>query len=166
MERTHSTQKQTTLNNQALLVAEPTAGYSATVASPFEIKNEAARPKTIYAAFQHGVHLDAQAPALGTRVYVKCQQGVPPGAAATVQSQTVIRRGRYRYLSYADADRASREFGAGLAVAGLPAQSKVGIFAANETQWQLAALGCFSQSLVVVPLYATFGADAIKYISE
>ncbi len=138
---------------QAVVTAEPEPRYSATITSSFvdEKRLNKRRPKTIWRAFLNGVARNGSAPVFGTRIY--SDSGAEP-------------RGKYIYISYDEAYSAAREFGAGLSAAGLKRQSNVGIFAANETQWQLAALGCFSQALVVVPLYATFGVEAVKFIID
>ena len=42
----------------------------------------------------------------------------------------------------------------------------VGIYAKNCPEWMIGALGCIQQSIVVVPLYDTLGAEAASYIVQ
>jgi len=42
--------------------------------------------------------------------------------------------------------------------------SFVGIYGRNCVQWFTTALGCVSQSMVIVPLYDTLGSDAASFI--
>lgn len=46
----------------------------------------------------------------------------------------------------------------------LPGSCMVGLFSKNRPEWVLAEHGCFSMSVVTVPLYDTLSAQAIHYI--
>ncbi|MEQ2259723.1 Long-chain-fatty-acid--CoA ligase 6, partial [Xenotaenia resolanae] len=40
----------------------------------------------------------------------------------------------------------------------------IGVFAQNRPEWIISELACYTYSMVVVPLYDTLGADAIRFI--
>lgn len=72
----------------------------------------------------------------------------------------------YQWLHYNEALLRARNFGAGLVVLGLPPGSKtyVGIYSQNCPEWILTEQGLYCQSMVIVPLYDTLGAEACTYI--
>jgi len=74
--------------------------------------------------------------------------------------------GDFKFLTYAEAFGIGKNLGAGLTTLGLEAKSNVGIFAPNRVEWVVAQIGCYSQSMAVVSLYATLGNDAVEYITN
>jgi len=48
--------------------------------------------------------------------------------------------------------------------AGYPAQSNIGIYSINIPEWIVVELACYAGNYVVVPMYDTFGEDALSHI--
>ena len=75
----------------------------------------------------------------------------------------------YQWLSYADVQERRRKFGIGLVDvhfrSGISASGYgVGLWSQNRVEWQIADLGCMSQSLFTVSLYETLGPDTTQYV--
>uniref|UniRef100_A0A671LRI1 Arachidonate--CoA ligase n=1 Tax=Sinocyclocheilus anshuiensis TaxID=1608454 RepID=A0A671LRI1_9TELE len=102
--------------------------------------------KTLYEAFQRGLHVSGNGPCLGYR-----KKGQP-----------------YQWLKYKQVFASDRaEFlGSGLIHRGQkPSQeSFIGIFAQNRPEWIIAELACYTYSMVAVPLYDTLGPEALVFI--
>ncbi|KAK5980894.1 Long chain fatty acyl CoA synthetase [Trichostrongylus colubriformis] len=45
-----------------------------------------------------------------------------------------------------------------------PSCDRIGIYAQNREEWLITALGCIQQSIIIVPLYDTLGADAASFV--
>ena len=71
--------------------------------------------------------------------------------------------GPFEFIDYAEALRSVRVIGSGLRLLGASANSTLGLWSSNRIEWMLTALGAFSQSVVVVPMYDTLGDDAMVY---
>jgi len=98
---------------------------------------------TLYDAFQRSVKRNGYASALGWR------EGEGP----------------YRWLTYNDVNRFANEIGSAFVnFCGLAPNGFVGLFSVNRKEWVIVEQGCYTQSLVPVPLYDTLGPDASKYI--
>jgi long-chain acyl-CoA synthetase len=69
-------------------------------------------------------------------------------------------------VDYETVNKEARDFGAGLIGLGAKPRDAVGIWSINRPEWVIAFLGFHSQALKTVSLYATLGADAVKYICE
>jgi len=100
---------------------------------------------TQYECFQHGKRRSNDGKCLGWR----------PGPKA-----------EYKWLTYSQVEDECRRFGAGLVKLGLQKDplSFLGIYSQNSIHWFLAALGCWSYSMSVAPLYDTLGTEACIYI--
>ncbi|XP_043369522.1 long-chain-fatty-acid--CoA ligase 1 isoform X3 [Dermochelys coriacea] len=72
----------------------------------------------------------------------------------------------YEWISYKEVSERAEYVGSALLHRGYkPAPDQyIGIFAQNRPEWVLIEQGCYTYSMVVVPLYDTLGADAISYI--
>ncbi|XP_043401983.1 long-chain-fatty-acid--CoA ligase 1 isoform X3 [Chelonia mydas] len=72
----------------------------------------------------------------------------------------------YEWISYKEVSERAEYVGSALLHRGYkPAPDQyIGIFAQNRLEWVLIEQGCYTYSMVVVPLYDTLGADAISYI--
>jgi len=73
-------------------------------------------------------------------------------------------RGAYKFDTYATVAEQIYATGNGLASLGLDAQSNIGIFSINRSEWMITHLANWSQSYRTVALYDTLGADAVQYI--
>uniref|UniRef100_A0A671LRR6 Long-chain-fatty-acid--CoA ligase n=1 Tax=Sinocyclocheilus anshuiensis TaxID=1608454 RepID=A0A671LRR6_9TELE len=100
--------------------------------------------KTLYEAFQRGLHVSGNGPCLGYR-----KKGQP-----------------YQWLKYKQASDRAEFLGSGLIHRGQkPSQeSFIGIFAQNRPEWIIAELACYTYSMVAVPLYDTLGPEALVFI--
>ncbi|XP_053095970.1 long-chain-fatty-acid--CoA ligase 6 isoform X3 [Pangasianodon hypophthalmus] len=100
--------------------------------------------KTLYEAFQRGLHITGDGPCLGSRL---------PNQP-------------YKWLSYREVTTRAEHLGSGLLSQGCQPNSKqfIGVFAQNRPEWIISELACYTYSMVVVPLYDTLGPDAIRYI--
>lgn len=69
-------------------------------------------------------------------------------------------------MNFNEALLRAKNFGSGLVALGLHPgpQTFVGIYSSNRPEWILFEQGCYSFSLVVVPLYDTLGPDACAFI--
>lgn len=71
-------------------------------------------------------------------------------------------------MTYNEALLRAKNFGSGLVALGIQPgpQSFIGIYSINRPEWILFEQGCYSYSLVVVPLYDTLGPDACAFIID
>ena len=76
--------------------------------------------------------------------------------------------GAYDFMTYAEFVGRARAFGAGLRAAcpWLRDQDRIGIYGKNELNWVVAQHGVYHQNLTLVPIYDTFGEEAVRYIIE
>ncbi|VDK17584.1 unnamed protein product [Anisakis simplex] len=75
----------------------------------------------------------------------------------------------YQYLTYKEVFEKARDFGSALInkLHLKPGdETYLGIYARNCPEWFISAFGCTLQSVSIVPLYDTFGPDAITYILQ
>ncbi|KAG6933528.1 acyl-CoA synthetase long-chain family member 1 [Chelydra serpentina] len=100
--------------------------------------------RTAYEIFQRGLKVSNNGPCLGVR-----KPNQP-----------------YEWISYKEVSERAEYVGSALLHRGYkPAPDQyIGIFAQNRPEWVLIEQGCYTYSMVVVPLYDTLGADAISYI--
>lgn len=73
-------------------------------------------------------------------------------------------KGPYRFLSYDQFMEQVQFFAAGLVKLGMAARDRVGFYAKNSVEWQIAEHGCYTQNMISVALYDTLGPDAVEYI--
>ena len=69
--------------------------------------------------------------------------------------------GNYEWMNYKQAFKISTHFGRGLRALGQEPRTPIAIYAETRAEWILAALGAFSQSIVVSTVYTNLGDDAI-----
>ncbi|TFK09901.1 ATP-dependent RNA helicase DDX3X [Platysternon megacephalum] len=100
--------------------------------------------KTMYEAFQRGLHVSENGPCLG---YRKPKQP-------------------YQWLTYKQVSDRAEYLGSGLLFKGCkPSPDQcIGIFAQNRPEWIISEYACYTYSMVAVPLYDTLGPDAIVFI--
>ncbi|GMT20855.1 hypothetical protein PFISCL1PPCAC_12152, partial [Pristionchus fissidentatus] len=101
---------------------------------------------TLYEVFLRGIQKSADGPCLGERADDKAP---------------------YVFLTYAQVFRHATDFASALVnKLGLKPgnDTNLGIYAKNSSRWFTSCLGAISQSIVVVPLYDTLGADAASFI--
>merc|ERR1719347_1352798 len=69
--------------------------------------------------------------------------------------------GEYEWMNYQQAYQISTNFGRGLRMLGQEPRTPIAIYAETREEWILAALGAFSQSIIVSTVYTNLGDDAI-----
>ena len=72
----------------------------------------------------------------------------------------------YAWMTYAEAQTRVSHIGAALKSLKVAPGDTVGIYATNSPEWMLAMKGCDYSGACCVPLYDTFGPDAVKFIIE
>lgn len=72
----------------------------------------------------------------------------------------------FKWMTYSDAGAKVKQIGSALIKLGLKRGGFVGIFSKNRPEWVLTDLACVSYSLTSIPLYETFGPEAIPFILE
>ncbi|GMS93212.1 hypothetical protein PENTCL1PPCAC_15387, partial [Pristionchus entomophagus] len=100
---------------------------------------------TLYEAFLRGMQKSTDRPCLGERIDGKT----------------------YQFLTYAQVFRHSTDFASALVkkLGMKPGNdTNMGIYAKNSPKWFISSLAAASQSIVVVPLYDTLGADIANFI--
>ncbi|RWS27646.1 Long-chain-fatty-acid--CoA ligase 6-like protein [Leptotrombidium deliense] len=72
---------------------------------------------------------------------------------------------KYVWLTYEEVIERAKNFGSGLVRIGLNPSTKtnIGIYSKNCAEYTIVEYGCYHQSMVVVPLYDTFGPNACSY---
>lgn len=70
----------------------------------------------------------------------------------------------YKWLTFGDSNKQIKQIGSALVRMGLRKGGFVGIFAKNRPEWVLTDLACSSYSFISVPLYETFGPEAVPFI--
>uniref|UniRef100_A0A3B3V4S8 Arachidonate--CoA ligase n=1 Tax=Poecilia latipinna TaxID=48699 RepID=A0A3B3V4S8_9TELE len=100
--------------------------------------------RTMYEVFQRGLHISGDGPCLGSRL---------PNQP-------------YKWMSYKEVSARAEHLGSGLLHQGCQPNPDqfIGVFAQNRPEWIISELACYTYSMVVVPLYDTLGADAIRFI--
>ncbi|XP_024921305.1 long-chain-fatty-acid--CoA ligase 6 [Cynoglossus semilaevis] len=100
--------------------------------------------RTLYEVFQRGLHISGDGPCLGSRL---------PNQP-------------YKWMSYKEVTSRAEHLGSGLLHQGCQPNTNqfIGVFAQNRPEWIISELACYTYSMVVVPLYDTLGADAIRFI--
>ncbi|KAM4727061.1 long-chain-fatty-acid--CoA ligase 6 [Anableps anableps] len=100
--------------------------------------------RTMYEVFQRGLHISGDGPCLGSRL---------PNQP-------------YKWMSYKEVTARAEHLGSGLLHQGCKPNPDqfIGVFAQNRPEWIISELACYTYSMVVVPLYDTLGADAIRFI--
>jgi long-chain acyl-CoA synthetase len=72
--------------------------------------------------------------------------------------------GKYQGITYAELSEAVDSLAAGLAERGVRPGDKVGIYSYNRPEWVATDLAVTKLGAVLIPVYHTLGADAIRYI--
>jgi len=85
--------------------------------------------------------------------YVECKDGS-------------VDRFEYAWATHGEVRELIDSFGRGIIALGTKPGDNCGIFSLNRPEWMIAQHGYYSQSLTVVPLYATLGPNAIEYILD
>ena len=102
---------------------------------------------TLYHSFENSVSKFSDRPCLGWR---------PIGEDGTP--------GSYQFLTYEEVRTKARNLASALAKSGVSKCDKVGIYSANNIQWQLGIRAVDMLSASIVPIYDSLGDSAIEYI--
>lgn len=115
---------------------------------------------TLWQGFQRGVRVNPDGPCFGMRQYKLNAEGTSYHIAADGFPE----RGDFKYQTYREVDADAQAIGAGLVQLGVNVGEHVGFYSKNRSEWMIGALGCWSQSIVIVALYDTLGAESTQYI--
>ncbi len=74
--------------------------------------------------------------------------------------------GEYRTFTWKEVGQAARKVAARLLEMDFPQGSRIGIFSKNCAEWFITDLGIMMAGHVSVPIFATAGADTIRYVLE
>merc|ERR1719228_2552967 len=69
--------------------------------------------------------------------------------------------GEYQWINYEDAHKISINFGSGLVELGAQPRMPIAIYAETKEEWFMAALGAFSQNMILATLYTNLGDEAV-----
>eukprot|EP00906_Rhabdomonas_costata_P018648 RCo027207 len=120
---------------------------------------------TIPKLFAHAVAQHSGNPCYGER-----SPPPPPTASSSSTSPTGIPQwGPYHFQSYAEVLERVQNFAAGLLEGSggtLRPGDRVGIYGKNCLRWVVAQQAVYWAGMTVVPLYDTFGQEAVQYIIE
>ena len=72
--------------------------------------------------------------------------------------------GPYQFWSYNETAQRVEKIASAMNAAGVKRGAKVGVFGVNCREWMLAMQACNRMSFVCVPIYDTFGEDAVEFI--
>ncbi|KAK6057693.1 hypothetical protein COOONC_04749 [Cooperia oncophora] len=113
-------------------------------------------PVTVRRPTGFGEHLSRSADPVGS-IQQRTQDGPCVGTRGS--------DGQYRFRKYSEVRMDSTSFAS--AIVGelnMKPGDRIGIYAQNRAEWLITALGCVQQSIIIVPLYDTLGADAASFI--
>jgi len=96
---------------------------------------------------------------LGTREVLGEEEERQPGGKVFKK----LLLGEYQWTDYRQAHKVSVNFGSGLVALGQQAGKPLAIYSETRSEWILAALGAFSQNMVVSTLYTNLGEDAVAH---
>jgi len=117
---------------------------------------------TIYAAFQNTLKQYPKHRALGTRPLIKIhrEEAVVKGEK---KNWFFYEMGPYRWITYTDMSKIVNNRGSGFYELGLRPGKNVALYMETCSDWTMSAHACFSQSLVVVTVYANLGEEALVH---
>eukprot|EP01091_Cochliopodium_minus_P014735 TRINITY_DN5050_c0_g1_i4.p1 TRINITY_DN5050_c0_g1~~TRINITY_DN5050_c0_g1_i4.p1 ORF type:complete len:461 (+),score=105.78 TRINITY_DN5050_c0_g1_i4:350-1732(+) len=72
----------------------------------------------------------------------------------------------YKWETYSEVWELTKFFGKGLIQIGLKPKDFVGIYSKNRREWIISLYGTYSQTMVSVAIYDTFGPEVLKYCCE
>lgn len=127
--------------------------------------------------FEQGAsYSNGEDPLYGTRqFFVATEDEMMSYAAKTVRSKSyrstgyrenadgTVFRGDYIWQTYNETRDIAEAIGRGIISLELNESPNIGIFSINRSEWYMSALGLFTQSLRIVPIYPTLGADAVEF---
>jgi long-chain acyl-CoA synthetase len=70
----------------------------------------------------------------------------------------------YQYITFTEFGEMRSAVGSYLVDNHKPNEQRIGIMSYSRLEWDVVQFACYSQKLVVVPVYDTFGADNVRYI--
>lgn len=103
-------------------------------------------PRNLYESFENTVRAHAEYPCLGWR----------PVQDGEVKA--------YKFMTYGDVHKTIVNVGSALKAVGIDQGDAIGVYAVNSPEWMMAMKATDFCGSMTVPLYDTFGADAVEYI--
>jgi len=118
--------------------------------------------ETIYQTFQNTYQKNPHFRCLGTRQLIKIhnEETVVKGEK---KNWSFFELGPYQWRTYAETNDILTRRGSGLIELGLKAGQNVALYMETCADWTISAHACFSQSLVVMTVYANLGEEALVH---
>eukprot|EP00965_Chrysotila_dentata_P175500 5793325-Pleurochrysis_carterae.AAC.1 len=115
---------------------------------------------TVYELVKQAVEKFADCPAMGARALLERHYEMVHGK----EVEKLTFADEFSWISFRELGSAFHNLGAGMvSFAGLKAGDSVVIYAETQREWMIACLAAFSQSLVVVTVYATLGGEGLAH---
>jgi long-chain acyl-CoA synthetase len=115
-----------------------------------------------YSRFKTAAEKNAQRPCMGYRTVVKLHK-----EKRMINGQQkdweFLELSPYKWLTYSEAFQKITNFASGLRALGLQAKDNFGIYEETRFEWSVAAFAAYSQSIVVLTVYANLGVEALVY---
>ncbi|KAJ2721397.1 long-chain fatty acid-CoA ligase [Coemansia sp. Benny D115] len=125
---------------------------------------------TIYDALMNGFNTRPEHPILGKRDVIgtvteerEVQHKVNGKMETTKKQWSYFKLSEYKWLTYSQVVEFTRAFGSGLVKLGMKKESRITIYAPTSREWQLCAMGAFSQSMQIVTAYDTLGESGLLH---
>uniref|UniRef100_A0A8C4Q264 long-chain-fatty-acid--CoA ligase n=1 Tax=Eptatretus burgeri TaxID=7764 RepID=A0A8C4Q264_EPTBU len=144
----------------ALSLSEKPQGPYRSTARPDDLTTgEFPGVATLDSYFEHGVHLNENAPCLGTRELLSEED--EPQSNGKIFKKMIL--GEYHWMTFAEVNKRATLLGRGLAALGQLPRQPVAVFCETRAEWMIAAQACFKHNFPLVTLYATLGAEAVAH---
>ncbi|KAJ2697205.1 long-chain fatty acid-CoA ligase [Coemansia sp. IMI 203386] len=124
----------------------------------------------IYQALLHGQEVRPEFNILGKRDVIgtvsedkEVQHKVDGKMETVMKKWSYFKLSEYKWMNYNQAVDFTKLFGAGLVSLGMKKNSRVLIYAPTSREWQLCAMGAFSQSMQIVTAYDTLGESGLLH---
>lgn len=114
---------------------------------------------TLEKMFKYCANVHSTKRCLGTRKIISEEDEMQPNGRLFKK----YKMGDYMWRSFVEVDGLAASFGRGLRSLGIPAHTKIVLFAETRAEWMIAAHGCFKQSMTIVTIYATLGDEGVTH---
>eukprot|EP01097_Dermamoeba_algensis_P001847 TRINITY_DN1713_c0_g1_i1.p1 TRINITY_DN1713_c0_g1~~TRINITY_DN1713_c0_g1_i1.p1 ORF type:complete len:716 (+),score=215.26 TRINITY_DN1713_c0_g1_i1:1-2148(+) len=115
-----------------------------------------------YSRFKAAAEKHAKKPCMGYRSVVKVHK-----EKRTINGQQkdweFFELSPYKWMTYEEVYQKINNFASGLRALGFKAKDNLGLYEETRYEWSVAAFAAYSQSIVVLTVYANLGLDALVY---
>eukprot|EP01126_Amoeba_proteus_P005535 TRINITY_DN1186_c0_g5_i1.p1 TRINITY_DN1186_c0_g5~~TRINITY_DN1186_c0_g5_i1.p1 ORF type:complete len:612 (-),score=97.94 TRINITY_DN1186_c0_g5_i1:416-2251(-) len=130
--------------------------------TPDKLVSDYKNCKTIYDAFRASVMVHGKNKCLGSRSQIREHT---EEKIIRDQKRTWVypELGPYQWTTYEEVELRSRHIGAALVKTGVAPKQNLAVYIETRAEWTLSAQAAFSQSIVVMTVYANLGEEALVY---